>query len=204
MSTPSQAPKSPAFSPESVRNVRAAVVSTEGGVASIHRNVSVGVDSAMVSKPQESVTRIGADDMRALVQKKVQNLPPLPKTIVELYEMRRSDDPDLRRLLEIINGDPMMAANLLKLSNSVSYGRSQNFKTPSEALAKIGYRMAINIAISTSMSAHVKPDLTPYGSDIDTFTKTTKHQNLIIETWSEPKISAIRSELGFAAFLQEV
>lgn len=204
MSTLNQVPKSPTPSSAPVLNARSAMVSTESGVASIHRNVATGVDSAMASKPQESVSRVGADEMRGLVLKKVQNFPPLPKTIVELYAMRRSDDPDTHRLLEIISQDPMMAANLLKLSNSVSYGHSQNFKTPSEALARIGYRMAINIAISTSMSAHLKPDLTPYGTDVETFTETTKLQNLIIETWSEPKISGIRSELGFAAFLQEV
>lgn len=202
MSTPSQAPKSPAFSPESVRNVRGAVVATEGGVASIHRNVSVGVDSAITATPASGF--LSENEMRETVLKKVQNLPPLPKTIVDIYALRRSDDPDIDKLLQIIKGDPMTTTNLIKISNSVIYGLSQKVKTPAEALRMLGYRMAINVAMSTTMSAHLKPDLSPYGIDVESFTETSALQSSIIEKWNEPQFAKSQSDLQFAAFLQEV
>lgn len=202
MSTPNQAPKSSVYSPESARNVRAAVVATEGGVASIHRSVAAGVDSA-ISATGESVF-LSEGEMRETVLKKVQNLPPLPKTIVDIYALRRSDDPDIDKLLQIIKGDPMTTTNLIKISNSVIYGLSQKVKTPAEALRMLGYRMAINVAMSTTMSAHLKPDLSPYGIDVESFTETSALQSSIIEKWGEPQIAKSQSDLQFAAFLQEV
>lgn len=101
--------------------------------------------------------------------KKLQNLPPLPRTIVDIYALRRSPDPDRNKLLQIINNDPMTAGNLVKISNSVVYGLSKKVKTPDEALTFLGTRMVINVAMSTSMSAHLKPDLSPYGATEEAF-----------------------------------
>lgn len=110
-----------------------------------------------------------ADETRDAVMKKLQNLPPLPRTIVDIYALRRSPDPDRNKLLQIINNDPMTAGNLVKISNSVVYGLSKKVKTPDEALTFLGTRMVINVAMSTSMSAHLKPDLSPYGATEEAF-----------------------------------
>lgn len=64
--------------------------------------------------------------------------------------------------------------------------------------------MAINVAMSTTMSAHLKPDLSPYGIDVESFTETSALQSSIIEKWGEPKIAKSQSDLQFAGFLQEV
>lgn len=132
MSTLSQPQKPSALPTESANNVRAAVISTEGGVTSIRRMVTGGVDATISTTPDAAF--LSEDEMRATVLKKVQNLPPLPKTIVDIYALRRSDNPDVDKLLQIIKGDPMTTTNLIKISNSVIYGLSQKVKTPAEAL----------------------------------------------------------------------
>ena len=147
---------------------------------------------------------ISEAEMRELVTKKIQNLPPLPKTIVDIYALRRSPDPDRNKLLDIIQKDSMTAGNLVKISNSVVYGLSRTVKTPDEALTYLGTRMVINVAMSTSMSAHLKPDLTPYGSTPDAFANTTSTQGLIIRKWKEPKFASHAEDVQFAALLQEI
>lgn len=201
MPIPSQPARASVLSTEPIRNVRAAVVSTEGPVPSIHKIVTRGVEATLDSS---EALPLSAEETREAVMKKLQNLPPLPRTIVDIYALRRSPDPDRSKLLEIINNDPMTAGNLVKISNSVVYGLSKKVKTPDEALTFLGTRMVINVAMSTSMSAHLKPDLSPYGATEETFANVSGIQGMIVKHWREPKIRQTNDDLQFAAFLQEI
>lgn len=201
MSTLNQFPKPSATPSATAAPAKVSAGSNGGNVTSIYRNVSQGVDAAMSA---ESHSGISEAEMRELVTKKIQNLPPLPKTIVDIYALRRSPDPDRNKLLDIIQKDSMTAGNLVKISNSVVYGLSRTVKTPDEALTYLGTRMVINVAMSTSMSAHLKPDLTPYGATPDSFADTTSTQGLIIRKWKEPKFATHAEDVQFAALLQEI
>lgn len=178
MSTPNQFPRPSVLSGESNKNVRAAVVSIGSGAATIHRNVSGGVEAAMsAAEPSAAVTE---EEMRDLISKKIKSFPPLPQTIVEIYALRRSADPDTNKLLKIVSSDSNMAANMVKISNSVVYGLSGSVKTPADALRRLGTRMVINVAMSSSMSAHLQPDLSPYGIRNEAFSEASSAQGLVI------------------------
>jgi len=97
-----------------------------------------------------------------------------------------------------------MAGNIVRISNSAAYRSSNVIKTPKEALARLGTRMVINVAMSTTMSAHLKPDLSPYGVSVDSFTHATSTQGLIIRKWKEPKFTSHSEDIQFAALLQEI
>ncbi len=100
MSTLNQFPRPSAPSAKPAHNVRAAVISTEGGVTSIHRNVTGGVDAAMSVASDAST--FSEEEMRGLVSKKIQGYPSLPQTIIDIYALRRSSDPDPDKLLKIL------------------------------------------------------------------------------------------------------
>ncbi|MFB0965327.1 MAG: HDOD domain-containing protein [Patescibacteria group bacterium] len=198
MSILNQFPRSSQAASESAVSARVSVGSGGSKVTSIHRNVSQEVDSVMAA---ESFSEA---EMRELVAKKIQSLPPLSKTIVDIYALRRSPDPDVTRLKEIIRNDSATAGNLVKICHCVAYGLSKRVKTPEDALSQLGTRMVINVAMSTSMSAHVKADLAPYGATQDSFADTSSTQGLIIRKWKEPKFSTTADDVQFAALLQEI
>ncbi len=201
MSTPSQFPKASVAHPAAAATAPAMASSKEGNVTSIYRNVAQGVDAAMAVSPTVGLSEA---EMRELVAKKVQNLPPLPKTIVDIYALRRSPDPDRDKLLGIIKKDVRLASNLVRISNSAALALSRTIKTPDEALTYLGTRMVINMAMSMSMSAHLEPDLSPYGMSVESFTETTALQGTIINKWREPKFVSFTDDLQFAALLQEI
>lgn len=97
-----------------------------------------------------------------------------------------------------------MSGNIVRISNSVAYRSSNVIKTTKEALGRLGTRMVINVAMSTTMSAHLKPDLSPYGVTVDSFAHATSTQGLIIRKWKEPKFSEHSEDIQFAALLQEI
>jgi HD-like signal output (HDOD) protein len=59
--------------------------------------------------------------MKNLITSKIQNLPPLPKTVIEIERIRSSMDPDNEELITAIQSDPMIVANILKVCNSAMY-----------------------------------------------------------------------------------
>ena len=200
MSTPSQSPK-PSATPVASAAATLAPAASGGKVAHIYRNVAQGVDSAMSAEPK---TPLSESEMKELVIRKVQNLPPLPQTIVDIYALRRSPDPDRTKLLGIIKKDPGLAGNLVKISNSAALALSRTIKTPEELLTYLGTRMVINMAMSMSMSAHLDPDLSPYGVSVESFAETTALQGRIVSKWHEPEFAAYTDDLQFAALLQEI
>lgn len=152
----------------------------------------------------QNITVASGINMKDLIENKIKNLPPLPKTIIDINRLRNSPEPNNEELLKIILTDPMCVANILRVSNSAMYGFSRQIKTAQDALKMLGFKMTSNIAISTAIIGYLKPDLGPYGIDLDSFTGTSSLQSKIIDRWVDPKINHIKNELQFAAFLQEV
>lgn len=144
------------------------------------------------------------EEIKELISEKIQVLPPLPDTIFKLEELRNSEDSDPDELLEIIDKDPMIVANILKVANSAMYWFRAQIKNVKMALNLLWFNMISSIAISTAMNTILKPDLKPYDIDLDTFTNVSSTQSRIIDKWKEPKIRPIKNDLQLAAFLQEV
>ncbi len=149
--------------------------------------------------------RIDDSGMKELIANKIQSLQPLPETVVNIDILMRSAEPDNDALLKIIKTDPMVVANILKVSNSAAYGYSGKIKTPSDALRVLGFKIVSKVALSTAINNYLKPDLSPYGIDsVEEFTKISLRQGDVIEKWTDPAIASIKKDLQFAAFLQEI
>lgn len=155
-------------------------------------------------RKQEPLAPIDSSEVKALIIKRVQSLPPLPKTVVEVNKLRRMPEPDNEQLLKIIKDDTTIVMNILKAGNSAMYGWSGRVRTPSDALSLLGFKMVSNIAIITAVGTYLKPDLSPYGVDMEKFTDISLLQSNIIERWTDPKVVAVKKDLQFAVFLQEV
>lgn len=169
------------------------------GSEGIVETVARGVVSAIEPSPS-----LAAEEMRGEVLAKIRTLPPLPQTIADIYAIKQSGCPDTDRLLRIINNDPLLVVNLLKISNSVMYASSRHITTAEEMLQMLGTRMVINVAICAGISGHLKPDLSPYGVGVESFTQVSSLQSAIIERWPDEALSSVRRDVQFAAFLQEV
>ncbi len=143
-------------------------------------------------------------DIRGEVVGRVKNLAPLPQTILDIYALKRSNPPDIDRLLKVIHDDTVIKANLVRISNSVAYGPARKIRTDEDILQVLGYRMIINVAMCTSINGHLRTDLSPYGITQEELTANSNRQSEIIGFWSDPSLSSIREDLQFAASLQDL
>lgn len=66
------------------------------------------------------------------------NIPPRPALLMALQRETRKDEPDLRKITELLGRDVAMAGSLLQTANSAFFNLSRPVKTVGDALALMG------------------------------------------------------------------
>ncbi len=67
------------------------------------------------------------------------DLPPIPDIVIRIHDMVTRIDTNVKDIVKVVEMDPVLAWNILKLSNSVYYSRSTTpVKTLPTAITKIG------------------------------------------------------------------
>jgi len=86
----------------------------------------------------------------------------LPSTTMQLMNLLDDDTVEASRVLEVIEQDPALTANLLKLANSAFYGLRRQVGSAREALVLLGNQTIVNLAFATSMGDVLRGPLAAY------------------------------------------
>jgi len=133
----------------------------------------------------------------------VKSLPPLSSTIVNINKIYSDENSTIRDMANVIEHDPMIIANILKIANSPLYGFGREIKNPAQAVALFGMNMTRSIAIGNSVRKLLNVDMQPYGVTSDEFAHISSLQATLMLNWYK-KIDRHKAEkLYLAAFLQE-
>lgn len=89
----------------------------------------------------------------------------LPSTTMQLMKLLDDETVDAGRVLEVIEKDPSLTANLLKLANSAFYGLRRQVGSAREALILLGNKTIVNLAFATSMGDVLRGPLAGYRLD---------------------------------------
>jgi HD-like signal output (HDOD) protein len=87
----------------------------------------------------------------------------LPATTIKLLELLDEPAVEAGRVLKIIDKDPSLTANLLKLCNSAYYGVRRQVGSVKEALILLGNQTVVTLAFATSMGDILRGQLSAYG-----------------------------------------
>lgn len=131
---------------------------------------------------------------------KIDALPPLPKTVIEIEEYRQQKSRDLDELLVIINKDALLVSTLLKVANSAIFCFKSKVETVSKAVNLLGVEFTVSIAISSALQSILKTNLSPYGIHSNDFMRASNISSRLAVMWLKGEM---REELVLPAFLQE-
>jgi HD-like signal output (HDOD) protein len=140
--------------------------------------------------------------MDNILSKKIDSLPPLPKTVIDLEEYKRSGCKGSEELLEIIAQDALIVATLLKVSNSAMFGFRSSIETPGRAINLLGINFTISIALGSSIQNLINTNLSAYGISSDDFMRISNLASNLISNWLKSDFD-LKEELVLPAFLQE-
>jgi len=105
--------------------------------------------NSMTISLQELVT--GTKDLQAL-----------PSTTLQLMRLLDDDTVEASEVLAVIEKDPSLTANLLKLCNSSYYGLRRQVGSAREALVLLGNKTIVTLAFATSMGDILRGPLSAY------------------------------------------
>ena len=137
------------------------------------------------------------------ILEKIESLPPLPKTIIEIEEFRKKLNKEAIDLLEIIEKDALIISTLLKISNSAMFGFRSKVETPSRAINLLGINFTISIAIGGTVQNLLMTNLEPYGINSDDFMRASNISSTLANVWLSKIDIDLKEEIILPALLQE-
>ena len=138
------------------------------------------------------------------VLRRVESLPPLPRTIVLIEEYRRDNEKEIDKLHNIISKDALIVTNLLRIANSAMFGFRSKIETPLRAISLLGINFTISIAISTSSQKILVNSLSPYGFTNDTFMNSSNMASVLASLWLEKIDEKLKDEIILPALLLDI
>ncbi|MCT7520736.1 HDOD domain-containing protein [Aliarcobacter cryaerophilus] len=138
------------------------------------------------------------------VLRRVESLPPLPRTIVLIEEYRRDNEKEIDKLHNIISKDALIVTNLLRIANSAMFGFRSKIETPLRAISLLGINFTISIAISASSQKILVNSLSPYGLTNDTFMNSSNMASVLASLWLEKIDEKLKDEIILPALLLDI
>ncbi len=93
----------------------------------------------------------------------------LPATVVQLLDLLKDSTCSADKVVKVMERDPAMTVNVLKLSNSAFYGARREIGSVRDALVMLGNRSVVTLAFATGMAPIMRRDLLGYGITRDRF-----------------------------------
>lgn len=141
--------------------------------------------------------------MTESIIEKIESLPPLPKTIIEIEEFRQQTEKEAFELLKIVEKDALIVSTLLKVSNSAMFGFRSKVETASKAINLLGINFTISIAIGGTVQNLLKTNLSAYGINSDDFMRASNLATTLASIWLTKVDFDLKEELVLPALLQE-
>jgi len=138
------------------------------------------------------------------ILKRIKQLPPLPKSAMQIEAVYQNPDSTFNDMVKILEKDPLLTADILKAANSPLYGFSREINAISQAVGLFGMGTVRGFALASIVKKSFSLDLSPYGITNDMFSELSKKQHALITSWCLRKENKLLGVLSPAAFLVEI
>ena len=133
----------------------------------------------------------------------INELPPLPQTVLHIDEFKRKADKSPPELATIIGKDPLILSTLLKVANSAMFGFKKRIETSQMAVSLLGVNFTISLALGSAIKNLVETSLEPYGADSEKFLETASQAVVLATRWSSTIDRDLKDRLVLPTFLLE-
>jgi len=116
---------------------------------------------------------------------KIDALPSLSDAVIEIQELYKNgkDNIDIPQLVELIESDALLVANILKVTNSPMYGFSRKISSISQAVTLFGILQIYALIINSAVDENIKANTEVYGLSNERFNDMCHIQTAILMKW---------------------
>ena len=104
----------------------------------------------------------------SIVKNRIKSMPPFPKSILELLGII-SGDYDLSDIVKTIECDGVLSGKIISFSNKAIFAQREEVVSLTKALALLGEKNIVSIAMGCLGSSHLNSDLEGYDAQEDSF-----------------------------------
>jgi putative nucleotidyltransferase with HDIG domain len=97
------------------------------------------------------------------ILKKVNRLEPIPLVIHKVLDLADDPESSLKDLMEVVERDPAITANLLKTVNSAHMGLPVKVDSVRQAVSMMGLQQVVEMVLSQNLSGNLKHSQKGYG-----------------------------------------
>jgi HD-like signal output (HDOD) protein len=137
------------------------------------------------------------------ITSKIDALPPLPKTLMQLEKFKRKSVQEPFELLAILQQDPLILSTLLKVANSAMFGFRHKVETPQKAIELIGINFTLSIAFGSAIKSTLNTTLDAYNLSPNQFIELANMSSNLLHKWVGRWNATLKDELLLPVFLQE-
>lgn len=117
------------------------------------------------------------------IAQKIRSLPPLPKSVQQIQQLYASGDPDVAKLVKIIESDPNLTSDVLANANSPLYGFSKKIVSVNQAITLFGTSNIRSVVLATSTKKHFTLNFSPYGINSAEYSQICDMQSALMFQW---------------------
>lgn len=98
--------------------------------------------------------------------KELRSLPPMPETASQILSLRAVPDVKVEKIIEVIEQDPVLTAQIVSYANSSFFGQAGSVRTLKDAIFRVlGVAAVMNMALALSVGSTFKiPQAGPIGA----------------------------------------
>lgn len=138
------------------------------------------------------------------ILKKIKQLPPLPESAVQIEAVYQNPNSNFKDMVDILEKDPLLTADILKAANSPLYGFSREINSIAQAVGLFGMGTVRGFALASIVKKSFTLDFSPYGINNEMFSMLSKRQHALIVAWCVKKENKLMGILSPSAFLVEI
>lgn len=137
------------------------------------------------------------------ITERIKTLPPLPKSFHEINAICGNENGTINQLAKVIETDPMLVANLLKVANSPLYSFRREIRSVLQAISLFGMSTTRALTTDISIKKLLNVDIEPYGIIPEDFVQISALQSRLMREWYGKVDSKKLDILFLSALLQE-
>ncbi len=131
-----------------------------------------------------------------------ESFPNLPSSIEKIQKMFAKDNLNSDMLAKILQEEPLLSANILKLVNSAHYGLNNQITSITHAVVLLGTTVIRGIVMAAVLKKSFPLNLSPYKISIEFFDKICILRVRLLKEWLKGNTTDMKT-LFSAAFLME-
>ena len=142
--------------------------------------------------------------MTATLIKNIDAIPPLPEAVQKIENVYRDENGTFEDMQKVIEKDPILTADILRIANSPMYGISRKISSVQQAVSLLGKDAVRAFVVSSAINASFKIDLSAYNMTKEQFAYACERQMALAVNWLLRAPNNHLDVMAPAAFLVDI